>query len=360
MPKRAWSRKPSPSKRRRRGADPFALAILALACGAAHAETHEIYPNHHSRVFSAYKEPVLRIKPGDTVITRTWDSGGADYKGVKHIQHPYVYPESGNPLMGPFYIEGAEYGDTLEVHLDKVRVNRNSGYTPYRLSPGVLNPNTIEGLYKNVYKMDAVRPQRADLIPWDIDLERQVARPRLLEKSAMKFEIPVRPMLGCIGVAAPGEEVRTSGPSGSYGGNMDFNEIVEGVTVFFPVYHPGAFFYVGDGHALQGDGEGLGAGVETSLDVQFTVKVHKGKQLSMPRLVNDNYLVSIGSQPEFSSSSDIALRNANSDMLRWLTDEYKLTPPEAHLLLGSVVEHRVITYFGSMATMVPRKYLPKR
>src|SRR5262245_32402342 len=117
------------------------------------AETHEIYPNHHSRVFSAYKEPVLRIKSGDTVITKTWDSGGQDYKGVRHLQHPYVYPESGNPLMGPFYIQEADYGDALEVHLDKVRLNRNWGYTSYRLNPGILNSG--ENLYPNEYKMGA-------------------------------------------------------------------------------------------------------------------------------------------------------------------------------------------------------------
>jgi hypothetical protein len=95
------------------------LSLFLLAAIAA-AETHTIYPEHHSRVFSAGKQPVLRIKSGDTVITRTWDSGGQDYKGTRHIQHPYVYPESGNPLMGPFYIEGAEYGDALEVRLDKI------------------------------------------------------------------------------------------------------------------------------------------------------------------------------------------------------------------------------------------------
>jgi len=109
--------------------------LLALLTGTAllPAETHTIYPDHHSRVFSAYKEPVLRIRSGDTVITRTWDSGGGDYKGVAHIKHPYVYPESGNPLMGPFYIEEADYGDSLEVRLDKVRLNRNYGYTAYRM-----------------------------------------------------------------------------------------------------------------------------------------------------------------------------------------------------------------------------------
>jgi amidase len=331
--------------------------VLAVALSTMSAATHEIYPDHHSRVFSAFKEPVLKIKSGDTVITRTWDSGGADYKAVKHIQHPYVYPESGNPLMGPFYIEGAEHGDALEVHLNKVRLNRNYGYTSYRLSPGILNPGAAENMYKNFYKMDVLRPGRADLIPWDLDLKRGVANPRLLSGSGLKFDLPVRPMLGCIGVAPPGEKVETSGPAGSHGGNMDYNDMAEGASVFFPVYHKGAYFYLGDGHALQGDGEGLGSGIETSLDIQFTVKVHKGKHLSIPRLMNDEYIISIGSQPEFSSSMDSALRMANSDMLAWLESDYKLTAPEAHMLMGTVVKHQIVTYFGTVTTMIPRKYL---
>jgi acetamidase/formamidase len=332
---------------------------VALAAGALlPAVTHEIYPNHHSRVFSAFKEPVGRIQSGDTVITRTWDSGGADWKAVKHIEHPYKYPESGNPLMGPFYVEGAEYGDTLEVHLDKVRVNRNYGYTTYRYQLGALSPGVKT--HADLYKMDVLRPQRGDLIPWDIDLAKQTTSPRMLEASGFKFEIPVRPMLGCIGVAPPGERVETSGPSGSWGGNIDYNDVVEGATMYFPVYHKGAYFYVGDGHALQGDGEGLGVGVETSLDVQFTVKVIKGKRISIPRLENEDFIASIGSQPEFSSNMDNGLRMANTDMINWLTTDYKLTSPEAHLLMGTVVQHKIATYFGSIVTMIPKKYLRGR
>lgn len=336
--------------------------IAWVAAAVALAETHQIFPEKHSRVFSAYKEPVGRVRSGDTVITRTWDSGGGDWKAVKHIQHPYVYPESGNPLMGPFYIEGADYGDTLQVHLDKVRCNRNYGYTSYRVSPGILNAGAAETLYKNHYETNAVRNGRGDLIPWDIDLQRQIVTPRLKAdaKSGLKIEIPLRPMIGCIGVASPGEKVETSGPSGSWGGNMDYNDVVEGATLYFPVYHKGAYFYVGDGHAVQGDGEGLGTGVETSLDVHFTVKVLKGKRSSIPRLENDKYIVSIGSQPEFSSSMDNGLRMANSDMIDWLTSDYKLTHPEAHMLMGSVVEHKIVTYFGTIATLIPKRYLNRR
>jgi amidase len=324
------------------------------------AETHEIYPNTYSRVFSANKEPILRIKSGDTVITRTWDAFGQDYRDVRHIENPFAYPELRNALMGPFYIEGSEYGDTLEVHLDKVRLNRNWGWTNYRLNPAFLDPRTIEGLYKNSFKLGAVRPERDNLIPWDLDLKRGLANPRLLESSGVKFDLPVRPMLGCIGVAPPGEEVQTSGPSSSYGGNMDYNDVVEGATLYFPVFHSGSYFYIGDGHALQGDGEGLGTGIETSLDVQFTVRVHKGKRLSLPRLVNEEFVVSIASQPEFASNLDLGLQKANSDMIQWLTTEYKLTAPEAHLLMGTVVQHKIVTYYGTVVTMVPRRYLPER
>lgn len=337
----------------------FALLLSLVLGNNVLAETHEIYPETYARVFSAFKEPVLRIKPGDTVVTRTWDAFGEDYKNVRHVENPFAYPELRNALMGPFYIEGADHGDALEVHLDKVRLNRNWGWTTYRLGTAFVDSNMVQGLYKNSYKQGAVRPERDNLIPWDLDLERGVANPRLFETSGMKFDLPVRPMLGCIGVAPAGEEVQTSGPSGSYGGNMDYNDMVEGASLLLPIYHAGAFLYIGDGHALQGDGEGLGTGIETSLDVQFTVKVHKGKRLTLPRLVNAEYLISIASQPEFSSNVDLGLQRANSDMILWLTSEYKLTQPEAHLLLGTVVQHKIVTYFGTVVTMIPRKYLPK-
>jgi acetamidase/formamidase len=329
------------------------MPLLCLAAAARlPGETHTVYATQYSHVFSAAKPPLLRIRPGDTVITRTVDSSGKDYTGARPS-------ETGNPLTGPFYIEGAQPGDSISVHLDKLRLNRNWGYSSYRLSLAVLDPGTGETLYKGEYQTGAVLPGRGDLIPWDLDLDRQVANPRLLAGSGFRFNLPVKPMLGCIGVATAGETVLTSGPAGPHGGNMDFNEVVEGATLYFPVYHEGAYFYLGDGHALQGDGEGLGSGVETSLDVQFTVNLYHGKTLTNPRLVNEEYLVSIGAQPEFTSSMDQGVRAANSDMLRWLTSEYKLTQPEACLLMGMAVRHKIVTYFGTMATLMPRKYLPK-
>jgi len=322
--------------------------------------THQYYSDSFTDEFAATTKPVLRIASGDTVQTRTLDAGGRDWKNVPHHPDPFGDPGLSNALTGPFFVEGAEHGDVLEVHIDKLRLNRNWGYTEYRLMPFVLNPNTIAGLYKNFYHADVVWPGRDNLIPWDLDIERGVANPRLLSGSGMKFDLPVRPMLGCIGVAAPGDNSGTADISGSWGGNMDYNDTVESATLRFPVYHPGALLYVGDGHALQGDGEGLGMGIETSMDLQFTVRVLKGQRLTMPRLINSSHIVSIASQAEWHSSLEKGLQDANSDMIAWLTSEYQLTPPEAHLLLGTVVEHKVVTYSGSAVAMIPRKYLPQR
>lgn len=336
---------------------PLALALCAVALSA---ETHTVYPVSHSPVFTAQQEPIARVRSGDTIVTRTWDSGGKDEHGVWHIEHPYVYPEHGNPLTGPFYIEGAEYGDTLEVHIDKLRLNRTDGYSSFRVSPAIFQPGAK--LHDPNYGMDAVRKGTATLLPWEIDPGSGALTPKLRpqDSSGWKIELPAHPMLGCIGVAPASEEVRTSGPSGDYGGNMDYNDVVEGATVLLPVFAEGAHLFVGDAHARQGDGEGWGNGVETSADVQMTVRLHKGKRLRIPRLINDTYLVSIGSQPEFGSSMDFALRSSTTDMLAWLTEECGLTGPEAHVLLGGVVEHKIITYYGSVATMIEKKYLPSR
>ena len=129
--------------------------------------------------------------------------------------------------------------------------------------------------------------------------------------------------------------------------------------VILPVFHPGGLLFLGDGHALMADGEPTGTGVETSMDVEFSVEVRKNAQVNGPRVETDDYLISIGSQPEFASSLDRALQMATTDMVRWLVNDYKLEPWAAHQLVGAVgkYEYDVVTVAGSMALKVPKKYL---
>ena len=327
------------------------FVFVCLLLPALRGEVRQVVGANYYHTFSRSHPVLARIRPGDTVITKTVDSAGFDYQGVRRTK------THGNPLTGAFYIEGAEQGDALAVRLRKLRLNRATGYSSYRLGLAALAPESIEGLYPNRYKDDVVLPGRSDLVPWILDLERNTVRPKDPIGGRIPLEFPASPMLGCIGVAPAGDFTPTSGPAGAYGGNLDYNEVREGATVFLPVYHPGGLLFFGDGHALQGDGEPTGSGVETSLDVEFTVDLRKAAHLSGPRLENDEFLVTIGSQPEFSSSLDRALRLATSDMVRWLVDDYKLEAPAAHLLIGAQAQYDVITVDGSMALKIPKRYL---
>ena len=147
----------------------------------------------------------------------------------------------------------------------------------------------------------------------------------------------------------------TSGPSGSYGGNLDYNEIAEGATVILPVYHKGALLFMGDGHAIMADGEPTGTGVETSMDVEFSVEIKKNAHVTGPRVETADYVISLGSQPEFSSSLDRGLQMATTDMIRWLTGDYQLEPWAAHQLIGAVGKYDVVTVAGTMALRIPKE-----
>ena len=326
------------------------LASLIFAV-SVFGQTGPQIPSRYYRTFSHTNAIFQRIQPGAVVSTRTLDSGGQNEKN-EHVGEP------ANPLTGPFYIEGAQPGDALVVRLRKVRLNRNWGYTSYRLGLFSMTPESVEGIYPNHYKADLIRKGRDNMVPWDIDLAKGTVRLREPVSSKMKLEFPARPMLGCIGVAAPGDFAPTSAPSGNYGGNLDYNEIGEGSTVILPVFHPGGLLFLGDAHALMADGEPLGTGIETSMDVEFSVEVQKKAAVTGPRVETAEFLISIGAQPEFASSLDRALQMATSDMVAWLVQEYKVEPWAAHQLIGTVGKYDVVTVAGSMALKIPRKYLP--
>jgi acetamidase/formamidase len=326
-------------------------SFVLLLAPSAQGEVHRIVPETWYRTFSRAHPPIARVKPGDTIVTKTLDAAGLDEKGIS--RH-----ERGNPLTGPFYVEGAEAGDALVVKLQRLTMNRNWGWSGYRLGWWSVLGSYMESAYPNRYKEGLVFSGRADQLPWDIDLATKVVRLREPSSSRLKLEFPARPMVGCIGVAPAGDFAPTSAPAGAYGGNLDYNEIGEGATVILPVYHPGGLLFVGDGHALQGDGEAVGTGVETSLDIELSIDVRKKVDISGPRVETKDWIISVGSQPEFASSLDRALQMATTDMARWLVEDYGLEPWAAHLLIGYQARYDVVTVAGSMALRIPRQRLP--
>lgn len=328
------------------------LLVLLSMTTLASAETHTITAKRYYNSFDHRHEVLARIKSGDTVVTKTLDAGGYD-EGTKKLG------ERPNPLTGPFYIEGAEPGDAIAITFDRMRMNRNFGWSGARLGLYAINPEMIEGLYSNARPRGAALPDRDNLMKWDIDLSRNVVKLAAPASKVHKLEFAAKPMLGCVGVAAPGVFGPLSGISGNYGGNMDYNRVNEGSTVILPVFHSGALLFIGDGHALQADGEPTGTGVETSMSVTFTVRVRKRANVQNPRVETADSIIAVGSQPEFVTSLDRSLRVATSEMIDWLTHDYKMEPWAAHMLIGYQGQYDVVTVAGSMALRIPKASLPK-
>src|SRR4051812_17419186 len=160
---------------------PFALATLP-ALVALDAPTPVVATTYY-RTFS-HAHPVLKaIQPGETVVTKTLDAGGQDETGLKRS-------EPSNPLTGPFSVAGAEPGDALVVHLKELRLNRDWGWSAYRLGLFALTPEAVEHVYSNQYKPDLVRPGRSTLVPWDIDLKANTVRLREPSSKAHPLEFP--------------------------------------------------------------------------------------------------------------------------------------------------------------------------
>jgi amidase len=281
---------------------------------------HEFIPTQFYRQFSALTPPVLTVSPGDTIHTTTVDAGGQDEKGEPRVM-------GGNPETGPFYVETAAPGDVLVVHLNRLRLNRDFALSDDFMVRRALDPELAAKMKDN-----------GKSVRWHLDTVRGVATSESPGEHLKQFSVPLRPMLGCVAVAvAPQIAAPGTGDSGGYGGNMDFNEVNEGATVYLPVSVAGALLYFGDGHAAQGDGELNGNALETSMDVELTVDVIPSKGIPGPRVESETHIMAMG----LAGSVDDAVRGATSNMAQWLTDEYKLNPSELAQVLGTSAEYKV-------------------
>ena len=292
---------------------------------AHHQFTPEVY---YTAI--GWHEPVLHIAPGDTVSTTTVDARGQDASGEK-------ITERSNPMTGPFYIEGAEEGDTLVVTLDKLSPNRAMGWTSGVIAPNVLDPGFVPQF-----------DDKVELCHWRVDLEKGTIQLESPQTQLTGIELPLAPMVGCFGVAPPRQQAISTATSSTHGGNMDYRGFVKGVKVYFPVAAPGALFHLGDGHAIQGDGEIVGTGVEISFDVTFTVDLLKGKTIGWPRLENDEYIMAVGNVRPL----DQCVQHATTEMLNWLQQDFGLDARTAHVLLGQCVEYDLGNIYDPAYTMV--------
>lgn len=300
---------------------------------------HEFRPDRYHTTMGTF-EPVLRIADGDTVKTTTVDAAGFDARR-EQVSAP------GNPMTGPFWVEGAKPGDTVAIHFDAIVPNRAYGWSGSMVAPNIVDPGYVPEL---PWPPTGER-RRAE---WRVDADADSATLLMPEAGLGELTLQLAPMLGCFGVAPANGQAISTATSAEHGGNMDYRGWVAGVTAYFPVAVPGALIFVGDGHAIQGDGEIAGTGIEISMDVQFTVRLLRGKTITWPRGENADYIFTVGNARPL----DQCVQHATSEMLRWLIGEYGLDPIGASTLLGQCVEYDLANIFDPAYTMVCK--LPKR
>jgi len=293
-----------------------------LTHAAALPPSHKIYdydPKYFYGTYSAAEPPALHIFPGDTVNTRTYDGQGPDAHAIRH-------GTGGDVNTGPFYVEGALPGDTLVVHIEKLRANKPIGRQGSRF-----NQHAVTQAYALSAKYDPNFNGN-----WQQDPDKNIAT--LPSSPGLPhLTIPMKTMLGCISVAPPGEEQDTGTDLGVFGGNLDYNDNVEGTTLYFPVFHPGALLGMGDAHGAMGDGEVVGTGLETSVDVTFTVDVIHDYSTPQVRAETRDYLISFG----VSGSVPDSIQLATAQLADWLKHDYNLNDGEVALLLGDALKYDI-------------------
>ena len=373
---------PMPDCKRRR----FAAFLAALALSAAGLGAQEAAPDHivpstsENLVWGWYpldRAPVLTVRSGDTVRIDTLSHAGTtqDEEPAAYLARFGAAPEevlpdvaafwrsrsgrpregrSGHVITGPVHIADAEPGDMLEVQILALRTR-----APY----GINNTGPASGVFGPGYPGTA-----PDDEPFDMAAERHFIRTgesggREVAFFADGIEVPLAPFMGVMavapenpavgqpGVTVPG--VQASRPPGPFGGNLDVKDLTAGATLYLPVFHPGALFYVGDPHSVQGDGEVSGTAIEQSLSGDFRFVLHKGRTIDGPRAENATHHILMGIDLDL----DRALRKAVAATVDFLVEERGLTPAQAFSLASIAVDFRIAEAVD--LTQVVTAFVPK-
>lgn len=293
-------------------------------------------------------EPVLQIDPGTTLKLWTEDAFGGNLRRSSDRFLECVRVDQPNPQTGPFYVVGAEAGDTLVVHIEVLEPARDwavSASIPYfgGMTSTVRDPTLQPAL-----------PDRT----WLYEVDRKAGTVTFSARdSDARIPLPLDPMLGTVGVAPAGGEVRSALVPDAYGGNLDTPEMRAGVTCFLGVNVEGALLSVGDGHYRQGEGEACGSAVEGAMDVVLTVELIKNTDTPWPRLENDDWIMSIGSGRPLESAWKVALH----DMIGWVGRLCGLSEGDAYQLVSQVALASIANVVDPNYTVVvkvPKALLP--
>jgi amidase len=304
----------------------------------------EVVPNSYSYVFSPYREPIARVSPGQPVVVHCDDAFESRIRSKDDIpSRALAGAKFLNPQTGPIYIEGAEPGDTLAVHIVDITATRDfavSCLIPYF---GGLTSTSVTR---------TLQPSLEERV-WIWKLEEGQVRCEQLGLS-----LPWNPFMGTLAVAPDLEAITTLAP-GPFGGNMDVPDVRPGNTVFLPVWNDGGLFYTGDTHARQGQGELCGVALEITSRATFVFEVIKRRAISWPRIESPERIMTVGS----GRPMEDAARIAYAELVTWLESDYGWSPLDAYQLLtqaGELYVGNMVDTTYSLVASVSKQYIQRR
>jgi len=326
---------------------PIIAGFLLLQAGASPNTVRYTATINNVKYAFGPGEAVARVRSGGVVETNTLDAAGGAYQ---RAGDKISMAKGFNPLTGPFFVEGAQPGDTLAVKFLDMQVEGKQGWGANAPGMGMLNTNKYTPM---------ISPDFPEAM-WFYQIDQASNTATFKAKSSnFTVKIPMKPFLGCVGVAPAGGEAHNSQTPGEWGGNMDSPEASVGYTLYLPVNVAGALLYVGDGHAAQGDGELAGTAIEVPMRVRFQVDVIKGRTIDWPRFETADSIMTAG----ITRPLDDALRIATSELVKWIEKDYGLNRVDAYELL-SVAAHIHLTEMVDpnfvVITSIEKKYLPAK
>jgi amidase len=324
--------------------------VIAPLCSAQ--ETNSQTVRYHATIDNvkyvyASVPPVAHLHTGNILESNSLDCFG---NAIKKPGDTQALVKGDNPLTGPFYIDGAEPGDTLIVRILDLQVDSDQGLGAFAPGFGALNETNYTPM------LHPPLPEKIWFYP--IDHAGNTATFQALD-SNYKVKIPLHPFLGCIGVAPAGGEARSSVVPAEFGGNMDAPEASVGNTIYFPVNVSGALLYFGDGHAAMGDGEIAGTAIEVPMKTRLQVDIVKGKKTNWPRFENEKEIMAAG----IYRPVDDALRIAFTELVAWIHVDYGLSELDAYELLSKVGKIHLTEMVDPnyvVVASVEKKYLPAK
>ena len=329
------------------GGDPERRSLADERQGDIEPLTFRPKPDQYAWTFGG-NAPLATIKPGQLVRLWSEDAFAGKIRSVRDLPSRALEVPYLNPQTGPFYVEGAQVGDTLAIHFIDVAPARDwAASTTIPLFGGLtatsftqlLNPPLPERVW--MYALDRTR---ATVLFKALDSDYSVA-------------IPVEPMLGTVGVAPRAGEVRTALVPDAFGGNMDSPEVRAGTTIYLGVNVEGALFSLGDGHYAQSEGETCGVAVEGAMSTVCVVDVIKSTYVEWPRLEDERFIMVAGSVRPLED----AYRIAYTQLVRWLSADYGLSTMDAYQLVSQVAKTGVANVVDTNYTVLakfPKRYLP--